>query len=117
MRSASFGMMLCVGTFFALLGWLNCRAIDGWERTATGRRRRSCSSAAFLLAAIGLLLFVLLASRPRAAMLILAGVASALLLAALDVNRKRLRPVTLRAMADLVLLAPVLLLLCARWMP
>lgn len=115
-HSTSIWLLLCVGTFFALLGWLNCRCIDGWESAIPNRRRRRSSSAAFLLAACGLLLFVPMAAHPRVAMLLLAGVASALLLALLDLQRKRLRPVTLRAVADLVLLTPVLLLVCARWM-
>ena len=48
---------------------------------------------------------------PRSAELILAGAASALLLALLDRMRTRLTPLALRAAADLVLLTPLVLFL------
>ncbi|MGA7342333.1 MAG: hypothetical protein WBX18_17125 [Terracidiphilus sp.] len=56
------------------------------------------------------LAFLFSALHPRTAALLLAGAASALLLAVLDLKRRRLSPVALRAAADLVLLTPAWLL-------
>ena len=117
--------------FFALLAWLNCRAIEFWESETCGRLMENSipakglersgrgneskiqpSSAAVLLALSGLLAAVLLyPTQPRPASLIAAGAASALLLALLDRLRGRLTPLALRAAADLVLLTPLALLL------
>lgn len=93
--------------YFAALAWLNCRCIAGWE--SANADRVSCSNAAALLAAAGGLLAVLAwASHPRAAALVAAGALSALLLALLDGARGRMTPLALRALADLVLLTPLL---------
>ncbi len=95
--------------YFAVLAWLNCRAITLWESSP---RRLRIFQGALLLGAAGLLLAgALWPLQPRASALVLAGASSALLLALLDWQRHRLTPLALRAAADLVLLTPVLLLL------
>lgn len=96
--------------FFAALAWLNCHAIERWESNCGPPVRPF--PAPILLSLAGLLLAgVLFAFQPRAAALVAAGAASALLLALLDRLRNRLTPVALRAAADLVLLTPLALLL------
>jgi hypothetical protein len=116
------------GVYFAVLAWLNCRFIAGWEaeesdRRAGGRRRRFWAfrlfparstdfSAAVLLASAGFLLACLaFGSHARASALLATGALSALLLATLDSLRARITPLALRAGADLVLLTPLLLFL------
>jgi hypothetical protein len=69
-------------------------------------RAKSIALAGFAFLAATLLVH----SQQRSSLLIFAAALSALLLAALDHNRRRLAPVTLRAMADLVLLTPAVLL-------
>jgi hypothetical protein len=95
--------------YFAALAWLNCHAIDRWEAHAGGA---SIARAAALLgvagAMVGTFVFV---DEPRIAALLFAGAAAALLLACLDRMRGRLTPLSLRAIADLVLLTPIALLL------
>jgi hypothetical protein len=97
--------------FFALLAWLNCSAIDSWEsqvRREPKRRAGSPLSAGCVLAGLGgMLALGCFAAHPRAATLLLAGAVSAVLLALLDAGRNRLRPVALRAFADVALLTPV----------
>ena len=98
--------------FFAGLAWLNCHAIERWESIG-----RSCSApqirfAASLLTASGVLgAITLFVVDSRASALIGAGAASAALLALLDVLRGHMTPLTLRSVADLVLLTPLVLLL------
>ena len=110
---ASAGILLfpvsCQAVYFAALGWLNCRAIESWESSITPA---PVAPRALLLAGAGLpLATFLLSVQPRTAALILAGTASAMLLALLDSLCRRLAPLTLRVVADLVLLVPALLLL------
>ncbi|MDE3187302.1 MAG: hypothetical protein KGM96_07235 [Acidobacteriota bacterium] len=106
---AAIWLMLAPVAFFAALAWLNCHAIERWE---SGRHAARIFTAAGLLACIGLLLATVFASiEPRAAALLAAGAASALLLALLDRARDRLTPLALRAAADLVLLTPFVLVL------
>lgn len=101
-------------TFFALLSWLNCHAIEQWESapaSAGGQRVFHLGSA---LALFGCLLAaILFPIQPRPTALVAVGAASALLLALLDRNRNRLTPLALRAAADLVLLTPFLLVAIA----
>lgn len=117
--------------FFAALAWLNCQAIERWETDALFslphfRRKKDERMGRGALSAIwqwglwaggcGVGLAILLAAwEPRAAALLAAGAVSALLLAWLDGARGRLSAVTLRAAADLVLLAPGILLM-AVWL-
>jgi hypothetical protein len=106
--------------FFTLLAWLNCHAIERWESneetslsesSIAGTPQFRVFNQAILLTITGLLLAAMLAAiHPRAAALILAGTASALLLALLDRCRSRLTPLALRVAADLVLLSPIALL-------
>lgn len=114
--------------YFAALAWLNCWCIASWESdNAAGkvrsgqaqrwpfslRTRRSMNlRAALFLTFAGLLLaFAAFPTNSRFLLLLLAGAASALLLALLDRLRSRITPLALRASADLVLLTPLLLLL------
>lgn len=113
--------------YFAVLAWLNCSSIAKWELDdETGRDRfdhegapyfermgqRTNLLAALMVAFAGLLLAVIACAwHPRSAELILAGAASALLLALLDGMRMRMMPLALRAAADLVLLTPLVLFL------
>jgi len=112
-RSAAISPALVAAmVFFVGLAWLNCHAIDRWESVDPISSGTQISYAASLLAAAGLLgailLFVFDSGEP---VLIGAGVASACLLALLDGLRCRMNPLTLRSAADLVLLAPLVLLL------
>jgi hypothetical protein len=107
--------------FFTLLAWLNCHAIECWESSGETSRveprpgklsQSKVFNQAILLTLIGLVLAAMLAViQPRSAALVLAGTASAALLALLDRYRNRLTPLALRATADLVLLTPLALLL------
>jgi hypothetical protein len=67
-----------------------------------------------MLAIAGLALAAVMTPLPRVAALLAAGGASAAMLALLDRKRDRLRPITLRAAADMVLLTPAVLLAFAR---
>lgn len=91
--------------FFAALAWLNCRAIEHWEGGQRGIARTAGWTAGAGVLAAAAIAF----AQPRSAELLAAGAASALLLAWLDGLRVRIAPVTLRALADLALLTPVLL--------
>lgn len=96
---------------FALLAWLNCHAIELWERSESTLAARILLPAC-LLGICGLLLAWLMEHwAPRTAGLATAGAASASLLAILDRFRNRLTPVALRAAADIALLTPLALLL------
>lgn len=114
---ASLWPLSCAAAFFALLAWLNCHAINRWESEKAGRSGTSLTRSAGLLAACGLAAAVAAWTHPRLAMLLAAGAVSAMLLALLDCKRGRLSPTTLRAAADLALLAPAPLLALAWLMP
>ena len=115
----TFGRMGAVPTtfvvviaFFAGLAWLNCHAIERWESVGETPSGLQIHPAASLLALAGLLgAIILFAAHSSEAVLLGAGAASAVLLALLDGIRGRLTPLALRAAADLVLLAPLALLL------
>jgi hypothetical protein len=107
MQSAARGSILCVVGFFALLAWLNCRWIEIWESAARNDVTRWF--AGWVVLGVGLALAAVLAAHERTAALLLAGALSAALLAGLNGLKGRMRPVTQRAAADLVLLTPVLL--------
>ena len=100
-----------MAAYFAALAWLNCHAIARWESgQATRGRFAAVRTLGAALALAGLLLACIVAAEhPRAAALLGAGAASALLLALLDRGRERLTPLALRAAADFVLLTPLLL--------
>jgi hypothetical protein len=104
-------LLLIPALFFAALGWLNCQAIAQWESNSRAPSN-PVQPIAFLVAVVGVFLaLALFSSQPRFSGLVIAGAASALLLALLDRFRTRLTPLALRAAADLVLLTPVFLLL------
>ena len=110
-RAPIWPVMAPVG-LFAVLAWLNCRAIDAWEGGGASAPLDpfSIAASAGAIGVAGLAIAgVLLMWQPRAAAMIAAGAASALLLALLDGLRGRLAAVTLRAMADLVLLTPAVI--------
>lgn len=102
--------LLAPAVYFAALAWLNCHAIGRWE---AGNARPLAAGVQPLGVALALAGFTLACAAPeadaRAAALLIAGAASALLLAVLDRVRGRLSPLALRALADLVLLTPLLL--------
>jgi hypothetical protein len=119
MHGAQIGPFAAAAVFFALLAWLNCHAIERWESGLSEGEpgissigaRSGVFALAFLLACAGVLAAALIfVVQPRAAVLLLAGAASALLLGLLDRARGRMKPLTLRACADLVLLTPLLLM-------
>ena len=100
-----------------MLAWLNCNSITRWE-AGEGERKISRDSATFnyvaaALAATGGFLLVAAAcnGHARAAGLLATGTASALLLAFLDRVRDRVKTLSLRTFADMVLLTPMVLLL------
>ncbi len=104
-------MLWAPALYLAALAWLNCQAITHWEKEARSPGKSNILRWALLLSGAGVLLAILLTStEPRAAALLAAATASALLLALLDTLRGRLTPLALRAAADLVLLTPALLL-------
>ncbi len=102
--AADYWPVLVAMAFFAALAWLNCRSIESFESPIPS----PILPHALALACAGLILaaaFTLI--QPRAAALLLAGSASAVLLAFLDRERNRLRPIALRIVADLALLTVV----------
>lgn len=110
----SLGMLAAPVAMFAAVAWLNCWAIEKWEaekREPARRCARAVARAATLIALAGLAALTLQGANPRMAALLAAASASAALLGLLDRARERMTVVTLRAAADLVLLAPALLLL------
>lgn len=98
---------------FAALAWCNCRAIDKWESADRGK---GVVLHGGLLTIAGAAMSVALAwSHNHAYTLIVSATASSFLLLLLDRMRDRISAVMLRALADVVLLTPgVLLALGAR---
>ncbi|HEY2860730.1 MAG TPA: hypothetical protein VGJ21_20100 [Terracidiphilus sp.] len=94
---------------FALLAWVNLYAIEQWESGRDGVAKLALGVAAVLMAGAAALMWW----QPRAAVVLLTAMGSALLLAGLDGMRARVDRVTLRAAADLVLLTPLIWLLPA----
>jgi hypothetical protein len=103
--SAAWPIVACTA-FFALLAWLNCTAIECWESLESPTMRALAAITCVLGLAIALALSF---SAARAAALACSGALSALLLLLLDRYRSHVAPLALRALADLVLLAPLLL--------
>lgn len=113
-RKGSVPWPVCAAAIlFAFLAWLNCHSIDRWEVVGEQETGKPLILVpACLLAFAGLMLAASLSStQPRPAALAVTGAVSALLLALLDGIRSRLTPLAVRACADLVLLAPLALLL------
>jgi hypothetical protein len=94
---------------FVLLAWANCSAIERWEssRMSSGVLKRTIVLALVCIAASAALAFL---NWRLSALACLAGI-SALLLSWLDRRRTAISPLTLRALADLALLTPLLAVL------
>jgi hypothetical protein len=95
-------------TSFAALAWLNCFAIERWESsdfTIGIFVRSSILSIVFFASAVALSF----ANTRTAGMICIAGI-SATLLTLLDLTRHRISTLTLRTLADMVLLTPLILL-------
>jgi hypothetical protein len=111
LHSARWPVFTCLVLFVAL-AWVNCAAIERWESSVNETVFRR----AFVLGIAGVgasVAFLFL--EPRASALACSIAAGALLLCMLDRTRTRVSPLTLRAVADLVLLTPfVLVILGAR---
>ena len=99
--------LLASFTFFAMLAWLNCHAIECWESKTSARFALN----AFQLSCFGILLSIFFSRGTQGAALLIAGSASALLLGLLDRVGTDMAPIVLRAAADLVLLTPIFLLI------
>jgi hypothetical protein len=100
---------------FAALAWLNVRAIGRWETWAAGLRRETgVGWLGIGLAAACLAVATALHGRePRVGVLLALVAGSSLLLGWLDRARGRMDAVTLRAMADMVLLTPLAVVILA----
>jgi hypothetical protein len=121
--NSSIWLLWIPGIYFAILVWLNCWCIAGWESVGSrsGAPQRHVAknkvpiaavTAAGLVAIAGLLLVVLAPGfAVRSSQLLSAGAASALMLRILDRARSRMTLLTLRICADLVMLTPLFLLL------
>jgi hypothetical protein len=108
---------------FAVLCWLNCVAIENWERTSrmkatahittlwAGRHLQSLTAGVALLAAM---LALTTMAMPVLSCLHLASAAAALLLLWLARHDRRLSTMQLRIAADAALLTPLFFLLWAR---
>ncbi|HXS76032.1 MAG TPA: hypothetical protein VN753_07645 [Terracidiphilus sp.] len=95
--------------FLAVLAWLNCTAIAGWE---SEKHSINLPAVALLLALFGLGLAIILApSFAPSSILLICAACSALLLLLLHRLRSRFDSLTLRALADVVLLIPAILLI------
>jgi hypothetical protein len=96
---------------FIALAWLNCHAIESWEsakdsaRVSVVRLATALGSAALLCGAVAAAAHDL-----RQAALLAGAAVSGALLGWLDLRRRTLPPVALRAAADLALLVPMALL-------
>lgn len=100
--------LLSAAALFAMVAWLNVRAIGCWETFAPNSRRVRVPAVVLGVAGAGLCLGFA-PVLPGLAMLIAAGSASAVLLGLLDIGRARLTPMALRIAADVVLLTPLVL--------
>lgn len=95
--------------FLCMLAWLNCAAIASWENEAAVT---SVPDFALLLSLAGFGLAITFASSFAVSSLLLTCAAiSALLILVLHQRRSHVHPLTLRALADLVLLVPAVLLI------
>lgn len=113
-RSIAVRLVVLPAAYFAALAWLNVRAITQWEAAPERRAGMWLGAVSCGLALAGVALAGLLAfSEPREAGLVVAGVLSALLVGALHRSRNRFDPLTLRALVDLVLLTPLVLVSAA----
>jgi hypothetical protein len=101
--------VLLSSIFLASLAWLNCAAISNWE---SDHSSIDISSVAVAIALIGVVIAIILApTHGRTSALCAIGAVSAVLILGLHRSRNLFDAVTMRALADLVLLAPAVLLL------
>lgn len=108
LRSLTWPLLISLPCF-ALLAWLNCAAIESWESRAY-QLNLPVAASALAFAASGIAIFFA-PKHLREALLLNSVAGSALLIVALDRLRTRIGPVVSRALADLVLLAPGILLI------
>jgi hypothetical protein len=94
----------------ALLAWLNCAAISNWESSQRSSKTVPVATVSFAIAGLTIALFLPPSLAPTSAFLSSAA-SSAFLLFALHSRRDRFTTVTLRALADFVLLVPAILLI------
>lgn len=96
---------------YTALAWLNCYAIESWERATTAFTPTVLS----LSAATGTALLIAIAfqykTQPSLVALFFCAITGAVLIFFLNDQRNRFSPLTLRICADLALLTPVALLL------
>jgi len=92
---------------FAVLAWLNVRAIGRWEDPHTAARMCVSRIGLALAAAAAGLGCALILIQPRSAVLLFSVGASALLIAGLEWRRDCISGIGLRAAADVVLLTPL----------
>ena len=96
---------------YIALAWLNCYAIECWESDIVPQKSSIFHLATALTAAALLAAAVAFTAHfQREAAILVAAAFAAAMLAFLDRHKLRLNPVSLRAAADLVLLAPIVLL-------
>lgn len=108
LHTVGWQFITCVAVF-AAVAWVNCFAIENWEspdRPTCVSMRTTVLGIACLTASAALAL-----TDARVSALVGCAGASALLLSLLDRRRNRISPLTLRALADLVLLTPLVLLI------
>ncbi len=111
LHSAQWPFFACL-EFFVALAWVNCAAIESWESSSS---QTAILLSTFVLGAASLAASLAFAfTDARASALACSVAASALLLSLLDRTRTRISPLTLRTLADLVLLAPLVVFLGAR---
>jgi hypothetical protein len=109
LHSASPWPVLLGFAFLASVAWLNCVAISCWESHLNSI---DISAIAVTIALIGFAVAIVLApSLAGTSALFGCAAISAIMIAGLHRLRGHLDPVTLRAMADLVLLTPAILLI------
>jgi hypothetical protein len=104
--------LLFSNLIFIVLAWLNCHAIEAWESKPESRQPQISQFAATLTVVTLITAAVAVALQHfRPAALLATAALSATLLVLLDQRRHHLTPTALRAVADLVLLTPLILLM------
>lgn len=114
LRFASVWPTLLCFALFATIAWLNCAAISRWE--AAHFSPLNISAAAVITSLAGFTFAIMLPPPlERTSALFMCAAMSAMMIAGLHRLRDRLDAVTLRALADLVLLVPAILLIPRVW--
>ena len=108
LHSARWPFSACL-VLFAALAWMNCTAIESWESRMhqTSVFLHTFVVSAVCVGASGAFLFM----DARSSALACSAAMSALLLSLLNRMRTRVSPLTLRTLADLILLAPLALII------